>query len=81
MIKLYQYEDCPFCAKVRRKLDELKLDYEKINVDPVNKPDVVLSVGHTVPVIDDDGMVMNESDKIMRYLEEKYESKGSIYPQ
>ena len=72
MITLYQYEECPFCAKVRAKLDQLKLEYTKINVDPANKPEVVLSVGHTVPVIDDDGMVMNESSKIIDYLEQKY---------
>lgn len=72
MIKLYQYEECPYCAKVRRKMDELGLEYEKINIDPANKPAVVLSVGHTVPVIDDDGMVMNESDDIVAYLENKY---------
>ena len=72
MIKLYQYEECPFCAKVRRKLDELGLKYEKINVDPANKPAAVLSVGHTVPVIDDNGMIMNESDKIIGYLSQKY---------
>lgn len=74
MIKLYQYVECPFCRKVRTKLDELKIPYEKINVDPANKPEVVLSVGHTVPVIDDEGMVMNESDKIVEYLEKKYKS-------
>lgn len=72
MIKLYQYENCPYCATVRRKMDELGLKYEKIEVDPANKPAVVLSVGRTVPVIDDDGMVMNESDDIVAYLENKY---------
>lgn len=74
MIKLYQYEDCPYCAKVRAKLAELKLEYEKINIDYANKPAVVLSVGNTVPVIDDNGMVMNESADIIKYLEEKYGS-------
>lgn len=72
MIKLYQYEDCPYCEKVRRKLAELNLEYEKIEVDPMNKPDVVKELGSTVPVIDDGGMVMNESDDIVAYLEETY---------
>lgn len=72
MIKLYQYTECPFCEKVRRKLAELKLDYEKVNIDPANKPEVVIKLGGTVPVIDDNGTVMNESSEIVKYLEEKY---------
>ncbi len=75
MIKLYQYTDCPFCEKVRRKLAELKLDYQKVEVDFANKPEVVVKLGGTVPVIDDDGMVMNESSEIVKYLEEKYGQK------
>jgi len=72
MIKLYQYETCPFCAKVRAKLDELKIEYEKVEVDRANKPEPVTSTGGTVPVIDDDGMIMNESADIVDYLEEKF---------
>ena len=72
MLKLYQFEDCPFCAKVRSKLEELGVKYEKIEVDRANKPKVVLDLGGTVPVIDDAGMVMNDSDEIIKYLEEKY---------
>lgn len=72
MIKLYQFETCPFCEKVRQKLADLGLKYEKIEVDPGNKPEPVTSTGGTVPVIDDDGMIMNESDDIVQYLEEKY---------
>lgn len=75
MIKLYQYETCPYCEKVRQKLAELDLEYKKIEVDPANKPDIVTRLGGTVPVIDDDGMQMNESDDIVEYLEEKYGQK------
>ena len=31
-IKLYQFEDCSFCEKVRAKLEELGFEYGKINV-------------------------------------------------
>ncbi len=72
MIKLYQFAECPFCEKVRQKLAALKLDYEKVEVDYINKPEVVIKLGGTVPVIDDNGMVMNESSEIVKYLEEKY---------
>ncbi len=72
MIKLYQYEMCPYCEKVRRKLAELKIEYEKVEVNPAAKPDAVTSTGGTVPVIDDNGMIMNESADIVEYLEKKY---------
>ncbi len=75
MIQLYQYESCPFCEKVRRKLAQLNLEYEKIEVDRSKKPQVVIDLGGTVPVIDDHGIVMNESDDIVAYLEEKYGKK------
>lgn len=75
MIKLYQYESCPFCEKVRRKLAELNIEYEKVEVDYANKPEIVVRLGGTVPVIDDDGMQMNESDNIVAYLEKKYGSQ------
>ena len=75
MIKLYQYESCPFCEKVRRKLAELNIEYEKVEVSPADKPQVVKDLGGTVPVIDDNGHKMNESDDIVKYLEEKYGTK------
>lgn len=78
MIKLYQFETCPFCAKVRRKLEELSMEYEKIEVDPANKPDIVLQKGGRVPVIDDQGIIMNESADIVDYLEKKYGKKESM---
>jgi glutaredoxin 3 len=72
MIKLYQYAYCHYCSFVRSKLDELGLEYEKIEVDPANKPEPVTSTGGTVPVIDDNGLIMNESADIIEYLQEKY---------
>lgn len=72
MIKLYQYTDCHYCERVRRKLAELGLEYQKIEVHPADKPEAVLSTGGTVPVIDDNGMIMSESSEIIDYLDEKY---------
>lgn len=63
---------CPYCEKVRRKLSELNIEYQKVEVDPANKPKEVTSTGGTVPVIDDNGLVMNESADIIKYLEKKY---------
>ena len=77
MIKLYQFATCPYCEKVRQKLAELGVEYEKVEVDSANKPDIVKNLGGTVPVIDDNGMIMNESADIVKYLEEKYGKKGN----
>ncbi|MFP4187985.1 MAG: glutathione S-transferase N-terminal domain-containing protein [Halobacteria archaeon] len=77
-IKLYELDSCPYCMKVRRKLDELDLDYESVKVPSSHgRRDEVEEVsGQTgVPVLVDeehgvDGMP--ESDDIVRYLEETY---------
>lgn len=77
MIKLYQYATCRFCEKVRQKLAQLGLEYEKVEVDPANKPEPVTRFpGKTVPVIEDGDVVMNESGKIVDYLEKKYGKKN-----
>jgi glutaredoxin 3 len=72
MIKLYQYADCHYCERVRHKLADLGLKYEKVEVDPFDKPEPVISTGGTVPVIDDNGMIMAESRDIIAYLDKKY---------
>ena len=71
-LKLYEMEGCPFCMKVKNKMQELGLEYESVMVDPFNKPQIVKDLGNTVPVIDDDGHAMNESADIIEYLEKKF---------
>ena len=71
-ITLYQFEDCPYCEKVRRKLEELKLNYKKIDAartreDPQRK---MLFQKSGVPVIEIDGKFIGESDVIVKKLEE-----------
>lgn len=72
MVKLYQLPNCPYCVKVRSKLQELGVDYEVVNIDPLNRPEVVKKLGGTVPVLEDGERVMNESSDIIAYLEKKY---------
>lgn len=75
-IKLYQFEECPFCAKVRAKLDELGISdkVEKINMerdreDPKRKELAEKSGVLTVPVIEIDEKFTGESDVIIKKLE------------
>jgi glutaredoxin 3 len=77
-LTLYSLPGCPFCAKVKRKLDDLDLDYEKIEVPRRHgqRTEVEAVSGQTgVPVLVDpehgvDGMP--ESDDIVAYLERTY---------
>lgn len=79
-IELYELEGCPFCAKVRRKLDALGLDYEShyVSSNHADRAEVQEVSGQTeVPVlVDPDHGVegMHESDDIVAYLEETYDS-------
>lgn len=77
-LELYELPGCPFCAKVRRKLDELDLEYEihEVPRSHADRTKVEAVSGQTgVPVlIDEDNGVegMPESDDIVTYLEETY---------
>ena len=73
-ITLYQYEGCPFCAKVRAKLEELNLEYEKVNVSTDGEDETRVMIREksnvsTVPVIDIDGEFTGDSGPIIQKLE------------
>jgi len=76
---LYQFEECPYCAKVRVKLEEKKISYEKVNV-PRNREDGLRKLlaeksgVFTVPVlkvVDENGAekYIGESAVILKFLE------------
>lgn len=77
-ITFYELPGCPFCAKVRTKLEALELEYDTIEVPRSHgdRTEVEEVSGQTgVPVINDDSQGitgMYESDDIVEYLEETY---------
>ena len=77
-IELYALPGCPYCRRVRSKLDELGLEYEehRVAVRHSQRDEVEEISGQTgVPVIvDRDNGVegMAESADIIQYLEETY---------
>ncbi|ELY80614.1 glutathione S-transferase N-terminal domain-containing protein [Natrinema pallidum] len=79
-ITMYELPGCPYCAKVRSKLDELELEYDVIEVPRSHDERTAVETvsGQTgVPVITDEATGvegMNESDDIVDYLEETYGS-------
>lgn len=75
MLEVYQFEGCPFCSKVRQKMNDLGLDFIARSVDPHDRSRVEEISGQTgVPVLKDPNTstVMPESDDIVEYLDEHY---------
>ena len=74
-MKLYQFEYCPYCIRVRRVLDEKGLDYEKVDV-PTDREErkelLEISGQYQVPVLVDGGRAIYDSRRIIEYLEENY---------
>lgn len=72
--KLYQYTACPFCCKVRALLHYKRVPYEAIEVHPINKKEIAFSKDYRkVPIfVDEQGIQVNDSSKIMRYIERFY---------
>lgn len=75
MMKLYQFESCPYCRMVREVLSDLCLTYINVNV-PYERPKrqevYRLSGQYTVPVLEDEGQVIVDEEKIIPYLRAKY---------
>jgi glutathione S-transferase len=77
-LELYELPGCPYCAKVKTKLDELGLEYVSHEVPRSHseRTEVEEVSGQTgVPVLvdpDHDVEGMPESDDIVAYLEKTY---------
>ncbi len=74
-MKLYHLEGCPYCRLVRDKLDELGLSYEVIEVPPEHhrRTEVIKVSGQPlVPVLVDGDLVLDDEEKILAYLAQRY---------
>ena len=79
MLTLYQREQCPFCAKVRRALTDLNLEYRLVNVPKLGteRSELLALEGidsSEVPVLVDEDQIIEDSEQIIPYLREKYSS-------
>lgn len=74
-IVLYQAEWCPYCARVRKKLTDLLLDYTVVN-EPhshAERAQTKAASGQTsIPVLVDGDVVLDDDDDIIPYLDKKY---------
>ncbi len=74
-IVLYQAEWCPYCARVRKKMTDLLLDYTVVN-EPhshAERHETKAASGQTsIPTMVDGDVVLDDDDTIIPYLEKKY---------
>ncbi len=72
--KLYQYAACPFCNKVRSMLEYKGVEFDTIEVHPLNKKEIAFSAGYrAVPIyIDSTGAQVNDSTPIMRRIDAEF---------
>mgnify|MGYP001580504330 CR=1 FL=1 len=77
MLKLYVFETCPYCRKVRKAFDEMGLEYDIIRAErgtPENAELVKIGGKSQVPFLIDPerDVQMYESDDIIAYAREHY---------
>lgn len=72
---LYQFEACPYCAKVRAAVKELGVELEMRDTRENDnyREELLAMTGKTmVPCLVIDGKPMHESDDIVAYLKENF---------
>lgn len=74
MITLYDAARCPYCARVRIVLEEKQIAYEPVEIDLGDRPAWLYEKNPSgkVPVLEEDTLVLPESEVIMEYLDERY---------
>ena len=73
-MRLIDARRCPYCARARILLAEKGVEYETVEIDLSDRPAWVyeLNAIGRVPILEDDGFVLPESEVIMAYLEERF---------
>lgn len=74
MIRLHHVPLCPFSRKIRMALREKGLTAELVEVEPWERKDEFLRLNPAseAPVLDDDGLVVCDSQAIADFIEEAY---------
>ena len=75
MLKLYRLTGCPYCGMVQKKLAELRLPYQSIEVPAerhLRKEVFKVSGQNFVPVLVDGDRVLDDENEIIEYLETHY---------
>jgi glutathione S-transferase len=81
MMRLYQFAVSPFCAKLRKILDYKGIDYAAVDVDYLERKELVMASGQMmVPALTlDNGETLVDSDRIAMVLEEHF-PEPTLFP-
>ena len=76
MLKLYQAEWCPYCARVRSRMTDLEITYINVNV-PRSKQErtelLKISGQAGIPtMVDGDIIIADDDDAIIEHIERNY---------
>jgi len=79
MLELYQFEECPYCSRVRTQMTDMGMTYVAHNVsrNKGERDDLAKITGGPVgvPTLVDpntDTVIADDDDKIIEYLKEHY---------
>lgn len=70
-IRLYAFALSPFVHKVAAVMDLKKIPYAPVFIHPQKKTEIQFSQKKLVPIIDDNGTIVEDSTDIALYLEKK----------
>ena len=80
MLTLYQAEWCPHSSKVRQRLTELGVDFvaRQVAADKDDRDDMEGATGvRSIPtLVTDEGAVLEGEERILPYLDERYEERS-----
>ena len=73
-LTLYSAVECPYCVRTRLVLDGKGLAYDLVEIDLGDKPPFLreLNPRNRVPVLDDDGSILYESEALNEYIDETH---------
>jgi glutathione S-transferase len=81
MLKFWELSPSPNNTKVRMALRFKGIDFETVPVDPFDRAPVVEVSGQELtPVIQDRGIVLNDSEAILQYLDANNPDKPRLLP-
>ena len=81
MLKLWELTPSPNNTKVRMALRFKGIDFEAVSVDPAERrPLLELTGQENTPTIQDRGIVLNDSEAILQYLDANYSESPRLFP-
>ncbi|XP_038221761.1 glutathione S-transferase 1-1 [Zerene cesonia] len=86
VLKLYAVSDGPPSLSVRQALAVLEIPFELIDTnfgagEHMTEEYAKMNPQKEIPVLDDDGFYLSESNAILQYLCDKYKPQSDLYPQ